>query len=184
MRGKIGVSGSKICRFSACLLVACLDNAEYGVRLLSSHVTLWYRSVPDIVFTKFIAWQHILQPTSSPHTLTKAYFTACLAFLPTFSVPGGTLRPPKTSPQTATIPAAPIAYAVSRPAHQYKVQKIKGPRARPTCPMSMLAKDLLSNMKLVKTYQNSCGCPAYSLFRLRSPQTKTNCSVQSQPWRS
>ena len=50
------------------------------------------------------------------------------------SVPGGTFRPPKTKAHTATIPVAPAMYAVSRPAHQYKVQKIRGPSARPACP--------------------------------------------------
>ena len=49
-----------------------------------------------------------------------AFFSAStfFAFLPTFSVPGGTFNPPNTSAHTATMPAAPVAYAVSRPAHQ------------------------------------------------------------------
>jgi hypothetical protein len=43
------------------------------------------------------------------------------------------------------MPAAPIAYAASRPAHQYNVQNIKGPRARPACPKRMLANNQLSS---------------------------------------
>jgi hypothetical protein len=68
------------------------------------------------------------------------YADSCFAFFLTFSVPGGTFKPPKTKPHTATMPAAPIAYAVSRPAHQYKEQKIRGPSARPTWPISWLVR--------------------------------------------
>ena len=61
-----------------------------------------------------------------------ASFTAFVGFLT--SKPLGALRPPKTSPQTATMPEPPIIYAVSLPAHQYNEQKIKGPSALPACP--------------------------------------------------
>lgn len=52
------------------------------------------------------------------HHTSTTYDETFLAFLPTFSVPGGTFSAPNTIAHTATMPAAPVAYAVSRPAHQ------------------------------------------------------------------
>lgn len=39
----------------------------------------------------------------------------------------GAFRAPKTIAHTPTMPAPPMLYATSRPAHQYNVQKSSGP---------------------------------------------------------
>ena len=51
---------------------------------------------------------------------------------------GGAFKAPNTIAQTPNMPAPPMAYATSRPAHQYRVQNNSGPQDLPICPKSQL----------------------------------------------
>lgn len=57
--------------------------------------------------------------------------------------PGGAFNPLRTSAHTPSMPTPPMLYAISLPAHQYKVQNVRGPSALPSCPDRVLVRSSL-----------------------------------------
>ena len=115
----------------------CTNDNHDGIRMgqllhgVDSYISfLIWKTYADLWVSFDAAIQRRLEIAPSQNSFTQcleyvpgtarplSYLTAFFSFLPMFSVPGGTLSPPNTNAATPTMPAAPVAYAVSRPAHQ------------------------------------------------------------------
>lgn len=92
---------------------------------------------------------------------------------------GGASKVPKTSVQTPSIPAPPIPYATSRPAHQYNVQNSRGPHDLPIWPNHRVLASIEVTLPR-HTYPNSYGFPICRPFHFLKPRSCSNYSVQSR----